>query len=95
MLTKTSQWLQERASDTPTKGLLWEDWCCHGLKVRRSTPLFKDVASLVSGHRKTLFVYTLNPTPLTLTRHWNMYPSTFSTLQPECCAFIINPEPEI
>ena len=23
MLTKTSQWLQERASDTPTKGLLW------------------------------------------------------------------------
>ena len=23
MLTKTSQWLQERASDTPTKGPLW------------------------------------------------------------------------
>ena len=25
-LSKTSQWLQERASDTPTKGLLW--WMC-------------------------------------------------------------------
>ena len=23
MLIKTSQWLQEPASDTPTKGLLW------------------------------------------------------------------------
>jgi hypothetical protein len=45
MLTKTSQWLQERASDTPTKGLLWNT-----KPVNQEFPL-----SSTETHRCSLF----------------------------------------